>query len=102
VLIADYFFIRHTRLDLAGLYLREGPYWYVGGYNPVALIALAAGIVPCLPGFAAAIGLMSHVPAIWLRLYDYAWFVSFGIALLTYFVLMRNCPILFSRHRASA
>jgi len=88
VLIADYYLIRRTRLDLAGLYRREGPYWYVGGYNPLAMIALAAGIVPCLPGFAAAAGFVSHVDAVWARLYDYAWFVSFGVALLTYVVLM--------------
>src|SRR6185369_2856763 len=36
VLIADYFLIRRTQLDLPGLYRREGPYWYVGGYNPIA------------------------------------------------------------------
>ena len=71
------------------LYRREGPYWYVGGYNPLALIALAAGILPCLPGFAAAAGLV-HVSAVWSRLYDYAWFVSFGMALLTYVVLMKS------------
>jgi NCS1 family nucleobase:cation symporter-1 len=99
VLIADYFIIRRCRLDLAGLYRREGPYWYVRGYNPVALIALAAGIVPCLPGFAAAVGFVAKVPTVWSRLYDYAWFVSFGIALLTYTLLM---PVIFPRTRASA
>src|SRR5947207_9393736 len=77
VLIADYYLVRRCRLDLAGLYRREGPYWYVGGYNPLALIALAAGILPCLPGFAAAAGLV-RVSAFWSRLYDYAWFVSFA------------------------
>jgi NCS1 family nucleobase:cation symporter-1 len=87
VLIADYFIIRRTKLDLAGLYRREGPYWYLGGYNPVALFALAAGIVPCVPGFGAAIGFLSDLPTIWMRLYDYAWFVSFGVALTTYTML---------------
>jgi NCS1 family nucleobase:cation symporter-1 len=87
VLIADYFLIRRTRLDLAGLYRREGPYWYAGGYNPFALIALAVGIGPCLPGFFAAAGFMQVGP-IWLRLYDYAWFVSFGAAMVSYIVLM--------------
>jgi nucleobase:cation symporter-1, NCS1 family len=86
VLIADYFLVRRTRLDLPGLYRRDGPYWYVGGYNPVALVALAAGILPCLPGFAAAIDL-ADVPPFWLRFYDYAWFVSFAAALVTYLAL---------------
>jgi NCS1 family nucleobase:cation symporter-1 len=88
VLIADYYLIRRRQLDLPGLYRREGPYWYRGGWNPVALIALAAGIVPCLPGFLAAAGL-AEVSAFWSRLYDYAWFVSFGVSMLTYVALMR-------------
>jgi len=88
VLIADYYLVRRCRLDLAGLYRREGPYWYVGGYNPLALVALAAGITPCLPGFAAAVGLIGRVDSIWLRFYDYAWFISFGLALVSYFTLM--------------
>jgi NCS1 family nucleobase:cation symporter-1 len=86
VLIADYFLVRRTRLDLPGLYRRDGPYWYVGGYNPAALVALAAGILPCVPGFAAAIGVIDVSP-LWLRLYDYAWFVSFAVALATYLAL---------------
>jgi NCS1 family nucleobase:cation symporter-1 len=88
VLIADYFLVRRTRLDLAGLYRREGPYWYVGGFNPIAFIALAAGILPCLPGFAAAVGWMKVGP-VWSRLYDYAWFVSFGISLASYWLLAK-------------
>jgi NCS1 family nucleobase:cation symporter-1 len=99
VLIADYFLIRRTKLDLAGLYCREGPYWYLRGYNPVALVALAAGIVPCVPGFVAAVGFVPDVSEIWSRVYSYAWFVSFGIALLTYTALMR---VFFPRTQASA
>jgi NCS1 family nucleobase:cation symporter-1 len=90
VLIADYFVIRRTKLDLAGLYRREGPYWYQGGINFLALVALAAGIAPCLPGFFAAIGLLADMPAesLWRRLYDYAWFVSFGASFVVYVGLM--------------
>lgn len=86
VLIADYFLIRRTQLDLPGLYRREGPYWYLGGYNPVALFALAAGIAPCLPGFADAVGWI-EVSSFWQRLYEYAWFISFSAALVTYSLL---------------
>jgi NCS1 family nucleobase:cation symporter-1 len=88
VLVADYYFVRRTRLDLAGLYRREGPYWYVGGVNLVAMVALLAGIAPCLPGFFAAIGVVSASP-FWLRLYDYAWFVSFGVSFLVHGGLMK-------------
>ena len=88
VLIADYYLIRRMRLDLPGLYRRNGPYWYRSGWNPCALLALAAGIAPCLPGFAAKAGL-TQVADFWSRLYDYAWFVSFGVAFVCYLVLMK-------------
>jgi NCS1 family nucleobase:cation symporter-1 len=88
VLIADYWALRRGRLDPAGLYLRDGPYWYSGGFNPIALVALAAGMAPCLPGFAAA-ALHVEVPAFWSGLYAYAWFVSFGASFVSYLVLMK-------------
>ena len=33
ILIADYFVLRKTSLDLPGLYRKDGPYWYAGGFN---------------------------------------------------------------------
>ncbi len=88
VLIADYWVLRRGRLDLAGLYRRDGPYWYAGGFNPLALLALAAGMAPCLPGF-AAVALHVEVPAFWSDLYAYAWFVSFGVSFVCYLLLMK-------------
>ena len=84
VLIADYFVIRRTRLDLAGLYKKDGPYWYAGGFNPLAMIALVLGIAPCVPGFLAA-GIEqlegAATPAdLESALYHYAWFISFGVS----------------------
>jgi NCS1 family nucleobase:cation symporter-1 len=89
VLIADYYLIRRTRLDLEGLYTREGPYWYQKGFNPWAIVALLTGIGLCLPGFLDKLEVW-EVGEFWKRLYDYAWFVSFVAALLTYFVLMKR------------
>jgi len=86
VLICDYFVIRRTRLDLLGLYAKGGPYWYTGGVNPVAMIALLAGILPNLPGFLGTIQ-VATVPAFWMQLYHYAWFVGFGISFAVYGVL---------------
>src|ERR1700753_2389642 len=51
ILIVDYFLLRRTRLDLSGLYRRDSQYWFVAGFNPRAIIALACGILPCVPGF---------------------------------------------------
>jgi NCS1 family nucleobase:cation symporter-1 len=88
VLIADYWALRRGRLDLAGLYRRNGPYWYWGGFNPIALVALAAGMALCLPGFAAA-ALHVEVGPFWSDLYHYAWFVSFGVSFFSYLVLTK-------------
>lgn len=87
VLIADYYLVRRTKLDLPGLYSRGGPYWYTGGFNGLGLIALLAGIAPCAPGFLGTVGL-ADVDPVWLRLYDYAWFIGFGVSFVTYVALM--------------
>jgi NCS1 family nucleobase:cation symporter-1 len=79
IMVADYFFLRDTRLDTESLYRREGAYEYRNGINPRALIALAAGV------FAALIG--RWVPDFdWL--FKLAWFVGFGVAALVYLTLM--------------
>jgi NCS1 family nucleobase:cation symporter-1 len=91
VLIADYFVIRRTQLDLKGLYVKNGPYWYTAGFNPIALVALAAGIAPCIPGFLATVKLAT-VTEIWTQLYHYAWFISFGVSFLVY-VALTKCRV---------
>jgi NCS1 family nucleobase:cation symporter-1 len=87
VLIADYFVVRRTRLDLAGLYLEDGPYWFRGGFNPAAMVALVAGIAPCVPGFLGTIGVV-EVSQFWTNMYHYAWFISFGLSFLVHAGLM--------------
>lgn len=73
VLVADYFVVRHRIIDVPDLYRRGGAYEFTGGFNLRAIAALACGIVVAL------IGLV--VPSLrWL--YDYAWFVGFGVAFL--------------------
>jgi NCS1 family nucleobase:cation symporter-1 len=88
VLIADYFLVRRTRLDLAGLYRKGGPYWYASGFNPSALVALCAGIAPCVPGFIGTVTPVKVDP-FWMSMYNYAWFISFGVSFGVYAVLMR-------------
>jgi NCS1 family nucleobase:cation symporter-1 len=92
ILIVDYFLVRRRRLNLAGLFKQSGPYWYQGGFNPRALLALALGIAPCVPGFLGTVG-WAHVGAGWIRLYDYAWFVSLGISAAIYALLSRRTSV---------
>lgn len=81
VMITDYFLIRNTNLDVTALYARGGVYEYRNGINLRALGSLAAGIAVALCGLV--------VPSLrWL--YDYAWFVGFGVAALVYALSMRN------------
>ncbi|MFZ1480155.1 MAG: cytosine permease [Paracoccaceae bacterium] len=45
--IADYFFLRRQRLDMAALHgpVAKSPYRFIGGFNPIGLFALAVGFV---------------------------------------------------------
>jgi NCS1 family nucleobase:cation symporter-1 len=89
ILIVDYFLLRRTRLDLAGLYRRQGPYWYENGFNTRAIIAFCLGVAPCIPGFLGAVKWI-NVPPVWSQLYSYAWFISLGIAGLAYALMMMS------------
>jgi NCS1 family nucleobase:cation symporter-1 len=81
VMIADYFLLRRSRLRVGDLYRRHGAYEYDNGVNWRALAALASGVVIALLGLAVAA----------LRLlYDYAWFVGFGVSGVIYLALMRG------------
>ena len=71
VLIADYWVVRRRELKLEDLYLPDGVYRYVRGWNSKAVIATLAGCA------LAWIGLV--IPPL-RPLYDYAWFVGFAVA----------------------
>jgi NCS1 family nucleobase:cation symporter-1 len=80
IMVADYFLIRKTELDVNSLYHREGIYYYTKGINPRAMVALLLGVVIALIGV--------FVPSLHF-LYDYAWFVGFFTAGITYVAMMR-------------
>jgi NCS1 family nucleobase:cation symporter-1 len=80
IFIADYWVVRKASLALPDLYSSDGLY---GRWNGRALVALAAGVVLALVGLVA--------PPLRV-LYDYAWFVGFGVAFALYAVLMRGTP----------
>jgi len=78
VLVADYFVIRRKLIKVPDLYRRGGAYEFTGGFNLRAIAALAAGIVVALIGL--------KIPSL-RALYDYAWFVGFGVAFLVHLLL---------------
>lgn len=81
IMICDYYVIRRRQLVVADLYRHGGGYEYRTGFNPRAILALAAGIAVALVGLVA--------PALhWL--YDYAWFVGFVVAGGIYHLMMRR------------
>jgi NCS1 family nucleobase:cation symporter-1 len=81
IFIADYWLVRKARLSLPDLYKTDGIY---GRWNPWALLSLAAGVFTALAGLV--------IPSVRV-LYDYAWFVGFGVAFVLYAVLMRGTPL---------
>lgn len=95
IMICDYWVLRRQRLDLAALFQTEGRYSYAGGFNWRALAALAAAIIPVVPGFIRAATTPNFSgqvedPTVSDTLYAYAWFVTFGIGFLVYYVLMKG------------
>jgi len=81
VLIADYWVVRRKELKLEDLYLPDGAYRYRGGWN---MRAVAATLLGCALAWGGLV-----VPAL-KPLYDYAWFVGFGVAFVVYVTLMRG------------
>jgi NCS1 family nucleobase:cation symporter-1 len=81
VLIVDYWVLRKTELDLRSLYVSDGAYRYDNGWNWAAVWATVAGAIVALLG------------AFWepmAPIYDWSWFVGFGLAGGLYWILMRE------------
>jgi len=94
ILLADYFVLRKTELDLEGLYRVNGPYTYKNGYNPAALLAFAIAVLPNVPGFLHQAGAFGDgvVPVAFDTVYTYAWFVGVALAAASYLALMQVMP----------
>ncbi|MDH2392040.1 NCS1 family nucleobase:cation symporter-1 [Streptomyces sp. HNM0663] len=92
ILIADYWLLRRTRLELAGLYTEGSVYWYSSGWNPRAVTAFAVGAVLAVGGSYSAPG-RGPFPEDGLipflkPLADYGWAVGLAASLALYLLLM--------------
>lgn len=91
ILICDYWILRNQRLNLADLFKTGGIYSYTNGVNWRALIALFFAIAPVVPGFIRAAttrGGQVADPNFFDTMYTYAWFVTFGLGFVLYYILM--------------
>jgi NCS1 family nucleobase:cation symporter-1 len=84
VMIVDYWSIRSRHLELPDLYRTNGAYTYAAGWNWRAIVATALGCAP------AAIGWF--VPSLH-RLFEYGWFLGFGISAVTHYALTKLSPV---------
>lgn len=81
ILVADYYMVRGTEINVAELFNEEGIYSYGSGFNSAALIALAVGVTLALIGY--------FVPAVaWL--YQLSWFIGFFVSFVLYWLMMRG------------
>jgi NCS1 family nucleobase:cation symporter-1 len=91
ILICDYWIIRKTRLSVPDLFSTRGRYTYTSGTNWRAVVALVLAILPCAPGFVIQI-MDPKAEGFFVRLYTYAWFVTFFLAFVLYWLLMLTTP----------
>src|SRR4051794_30919222 len=99
IMIADYYVWRRRKLHLAALYQPNGEYRFTKGFSLIAIFSLLAAVLPSLPGFLVTVKLLDPglVPPSLVRIYDYAWFVGFGIAFVVYLLLR----FIFDKSRAT-
>jgi nucleobase:cation symporter-1, NCS1 family len=95
IMICDYWVLRRQRLDLAALFRPGGRYSYSKGFNWRAIIAMLLAVAPVVPGFLRAATTPNFTgqmpdPALSDTLYTYAWFVTFGIGFVVYYILMNG------------
>src|SRR5438128_5201008 len=81
VLIADYWIVRRTQMNLEDLYLPVGAYRYTAGWHVPGVVATLAG---CAAAWAGLI-----IPALKM-VADFAWFVGFIVSGAVYYALMQG------------
>jgi NCS1 family nucleobase:cation symporter-1 len=94
VMICDYWVMRRARLSIKNLFDPNGPYRYDRGWNWCAVLAVALAILPVIPGFVDTVSgkkllqTDTMIAVVVRNLYDYSWFVTFGVSFIIYAFLM--------------
>ena len=94
ILIADYFVIHRCQLNVTALYRSDGEYRFTRGFSIVALVSLAVGVLPSLPGFLINVRLLNaaRVSPVMAHFYNYAWFIGFALAFVAYLAGRKLVP----------
>ncbi len=87
IMVVDYWLLRKTELDVPDLYRPEGRY---RGVSVAAMVALAVGVLPNVPGFLHSTHVIEGDLKLWDELYVYAWFTGFLLAAAVYWVMRRT------------
>lgn len=83
ILIADYYLVKRQKVDVDALYsiATSGKYWYSGGVNPKAVMAL----VPAA-GFAVVTVMVPSLSV----LANFTWFIGCALGVILYLIFNRN------------
>ncbi len=89
IMICDYYIIRKRTLNPVDLFLEDSatPSW-----NHKAWISFSLSLIPVIPGFLIQTGLLNvnTIGAFWNDLYSYAWFITFGLGFLIYWIYSKD------------
>lgn len=93
VILCDYFWVRRGLIDVPKLFTRDthGPYWYISGFNWRVYGAYVTGIIPCLPGFLAQVG-VKGIPLGAQRFYIFALPVGIVVSAAAYAAFCHISP----------
>ncbi|HEV2782201.1 MAG TPA: NCS1 family nucleobase:cation symporter-1 [Actinophytocola sp.] len=91
VLIAGYWLVHRTQLNLVDLYRRDGRYWYLAGFSWQGLVATGVGMLLAVGGVYSNPGAGPFpedglIPFL-KPLYDYSWAIGLVASLITFLVL---------------
>jgi nucleobase:cation symporter-1, NCS1 family len=89
IMICDYYLVRKTQIHLVQLFKTNSIY---GNWNSRAWIAFIVSLLPVIPGFLVAVGVSDadSFPASLVNLYSYAWFVTFIVSFVIYWMIMKK------------
>ncbi|MFB4357393.1 NCS1 family nucleobase:cation symporter-1 [Pantoea sp. BS_4] len=83
ILLADFYLIKGGRISVDDLFdaTPQGRYWYRGGFNPKAIVALLPSVAICL--------VISFIPSLH-QVANFSWFIGVALAASCYWLVARE------------